>query len=479
MAESLKKKTLKGTLWSLFERLSVQSVGFVVMIIMARLVSPTDYSLVGMIAIFIDISQSLVDGGFSQALIRKKDRSQIDNSTVFYFNIGIGLLLYLAIYFCAPLIAQFYNQPRLIPLVRVICVVIVLNSLVVVQRALLTINLDFKTQAKASLYAAAGGGIVGITLAYAGYGVWSLVAYQVVNVFINVGLLWLFSYWRPILKYSWESFKNLFGFGSKLAASGLINTLYVNGYLMVIGKFFPPGDLGYYTRANQFGSFLSSNVTGILQRVTYPVLCTIQDDDDKLCDSYRKFIRLSAFVVFPLMVGLGVVAKPLIIILLKEKWAFSADILQILCLAMMWYPVHAINLNILQVKGRSDLFLRLEIIKKAIGATILVISMPFGLLAMCWGQVLNSYISLIINTHYTNLMIGLSLRKQLYDLLPSLFYSFSMAVIVGFLLQYFESNWVKLVIGVITGVIIYLGLAYLTKSKDLKLLLSLKSKQLK
>lgn len=369
------------------------------MIIMARILTPEDYGLVGMLTIFIAISQSLVNSGFSQALIRKQDRSEVDNSTVFYFNIGVGLVLYLLLFLCAPLIARFYNEPILVPLTRLISVSVLINSFVVVQRALLTVRIDFKTQAKASSAAAVVSGAVGITMAYTGSGVWSIVWYQLTNLTVNVGLLWILSPWRPQWIYSWKSFRELFSFGSKLALSGILESLYQNIYLMIIGKVFKASDLGYYTRAHQFAEFPSSNVSGIIQRVTFPILCSIQDDDERLRSVYRRFLRLSAFIVFPLMIGLAAVAHPFILLVLKEQWEFAAVLLQIICLGMMWYPIHAINLNLLQVKGRSDLFLRLEIIKKCLGVTMICITVPFGIVAMCWGSVANSIIALIINTH--------------------------------------------------------------------------------
>jgi len=466
MSESLKHKTLRGTLWSSIERFSVQGVMFVVMIIMARILTPEDYGLVGMLTIFIAISQSLIDSGFSQALIRKQDRSEIDNSTVFYFNIAVGAILYLILFFSAPLIAKFYNEPILIPLTRVISLSILINSFVVVQRALLTVNIDFKTQAKASFSAAIASGIVGITMAYTGWGVWAIVWYQITNLAVNVGLLWIFSKWRPQLVYSWKSFKELFFFGSKLAASGIIDTLYNNIFLIVIGKIFKASDLGYYTRAQQFAAFPSSNLTGIIQRVTFPVLCTIQDDDERLRSVYRRFLRLSAFLIFPLMIGLAAVAKPLVLLLLKEQWEFAATLLSIICLSMMWYPIHSINLNLLQVKGRSDLFLKLEIVKKCVGIVILCCTIPLGLVAMCWGTVLSSLISLIINTHYTGKLIQVGFLKQMKDLTPSLLYSFSMGAIVWSSIQFITNDALQLIIGIILGIIYFIAITSVTRSKD-------------
>lgn len=467
MAESLKQKTVNGTLWSSLERFSVQGIQFVVMIIMARILTPDDYGLVGMLTIFIAVSQSLIDSGFSQALIRKQDRTETDNSTVFYFNIAVGIVLYAILYICAPLIARFYQEPILTPLARVIGLGLVFNSLAVVQRALLTLTLDFKTQAKASLIGAIVSGLIGITMAYTGYGVWAIVTQQLVNFGIVTILLWLFSKWKPILAYSWASFRELFSFGSKLLASGLIETIYRNIYLIVIGKVFKAADLGYYTRAHQFSDFASSNITGIFQRVSYPVLCTIQNDDARLAVAYRRILCTSAFVIFPLLMGLAAVARPLIITFLTEKWLFSATLLVPLCFSAMWYPIHAINLNLLQVKGRSDLFLRLEIVKKFVGVSILCATIPMGLLAMCWGALLSSIICLVINTYFTGKLIHLGFFKQMKDLFPTLLLSMGMGLVVYLTVTYLDFEpWVLLVLGVLEGVVIYITSAKILRFKE-------------
>jgi len=478
VSESLKDKTVKGIVWSTLERFSVQGVQFVVMIIMARMLSPNDYGLIGMLTIFLAISQSLVDSGFSQALIRKLDRTETDNSTVFYFNLIVGVILYGLLFISAPFIADFYNEPLLTDITRVIGLSIIINSLVVVQRALLTVKIDFKTQAKASMSAAISSGVVGIGMAASGYGVWSIVYFQLTNLGVNVSLLCVLSKWRPKRSYSWESFHELFGFGSKLMFSGLLNTAYSNLYLIVIGKVFRASDLGYYTRAQQFSEFPSSNVTGIIQRVTYPVLCSIQDDDERLANVYRRFLRLSAFVIFPLMTGLAAVAKPTILLLLKEQWAFTIILLQILCFSMMWYPIHAINLNLLQVKGRSDLFLKLEIFKKIIGVLLLCITVSMGLIAMSVGLILSSIIALIINTYYTGQLIKVGFIKQMRDLFPTLLLSVSMSAVVYGALQLMPINSyvMQLVSGIIIGSLYYLSLAKLLKFNELSELIELKKK---
>ena len=453
MSESLKQQTIKGVIWSSIERFSVQGIQFLIMIIMARLLSPNDYGLIGMLTVFISIAQSLIDSGFSQALIRKQNRTEIDNSTVFYFNIGVGLCIYILFYLIAPLISQFYETPELTPIMRVISLGVVFNSLAVVQRALLTIQINFKTQAKASFIAAILSGVTGITMAYKGCGVWSIVMQQLVNLGLNTILLWIFTGWRPISKFSKDSFCELFAFGRKL---------------------FTASRLGYYTRAQQFSDFPSSNLTGVLQRVTYPILCKIQDDTERLAQAYRKFLRVSAFLIFPLMVGLSAVSEPFILLLLKKQWHFAAIILQIICFASMWYPVHAINLNLLQVKGRSDLFLRLEVIKKILGVIILCITVPIGLIAMCYGQIVSYLIALVINTYYTGKLINVGFIRQMKDLTPTLSLVITMWLIIHFgILPLCPNNIIKLVVGIITGIIYYLGTAWIFKFPELKELLSI------
>ena len=474
MNNALKHMTVKGTVWSAVERLATQSVSFVVMIIMARVLTPADYGLVGMVVIFVAISQSLVDSGFSQALIRKQNRTQIDNSTVFYFNVAVGIGLYAILFLLAPAIASFYGEPRLVSITRIVSLSIVINSFTVVQRALLTAKLDFKLQAKASFTAALIAGCIGVLMAYNNFGVWSIIVYQIVNHCINCFLLWLLSSWRPTVEFSSIAFRNMFGFGSKLALSGIIDTVYKNVYLIVIGKVFSPSDLGYYTRAHQFSDFPSSNITGILQRVTFPVLCSIQDDDIKLSRIYRQFLRISAYAIFPMMVGLAAVANPLVVVLLNEQWAFTAILLQILCFGMMWYPIHAINLNLLQVKGRSDLLLKLEIYKKIIGVAILCVTIPFGLIAICIGTIVASLVSLFINTRYTGKLIHVGFKCQMVDLLPILLLSLCMGgVVYGFVVVFELPDIISLGIGILIGLVFYVGISALFKFPELQELRSL------
>lgn len=473
MSDSLKSKTVKGVVWSSIERFSTQGVQFLIMIIMARLLTPKDYGLIGMLAMFLAVAQSLIDSGFSQALIRKQNRTDVDNSTVFYFNIIVSCSLYLILFISAPFVADFYNQSELTSVMRVVCLGVILNSLAVVQRALLTVRIDFKTQAKASLSAAVISGCIGIVLAYSGFGVWALVVQQLLNLSVNTLLLWIFSKWRPIAVFSWDSFHELFAFGSKMLASGLLDTLYRNIYPIVIGKLFSASSLGHYTRAQQFSEFPSSNITGIIQRVTYPVLCGIQDDMERLTNVYRKFLKLSAFIIFPLMIGLSAVALPFVDIILGVQWSFCGQLLQIICFAMMWYPIHSINLNLLQVKGRSDLFLRLEIIKKILGITVLCITAPFGLIVMCYGQIFNSIVALAINTYYTGKLINVGFIRQMKDLLPTILLSLTMFGTILLVNGFIESNMYRLIIGIMVGIVVYVSGSYIFKFKELQTLFSL------
>ena len=468
MAEQrLKDKTVKGVIWSSVERFSVQGVQFLVMLVIARLLDPKDFGLVGMLAIFLAVAQSLIDSGFSQALIRKQNRTEVDNSTVFYFNIIVSAILYLILYAIAPWVAGFYNESQLCSLMRVLCLIIIINSFAVVQRALYTASINFKTQAKASFIAAIISGVVGVWLAYNGYGVWTLVWQQLLNAGVNTLLLWVYSNWYPRWQYSWKSFRQLFSFGSKLLVSGLIDTLFTNIYLLVIGKIFSASSLGFYTQADRFTKLPSSNITGILQRVTYPVLCSIQDDDNRLREDYRKLLRLSAFIIFPMMCLLAGIAYPLVDLLLGEKWRFAATLIIPLSFTMMWYPIHAINLNLLQVKGRSDLFLRLEIIKKIIGVSVLVLSIPLGLLFMCYAGIVTSIICLIINTYYTSKLIQVGFLMQMKDLMGTLLLSlivFGMAYLVSSL---GDANIIQLLLGVSTSTVLFVSIVCLLKFKEL------------
>ena len=423
---SLKQKTFKGVIWSAVERFSTQGVQFLFGIILARLLTPNDYGMIAMLTIFMAVSQTFIDSGFGNALIRKPDRNESDKATVFFFNIFMAMGCYGIIFLAAPFIANFYNMPELCNILRVLAINLVIQSVGSIQRLNLTIDLNFKVLAKISLAGAVVGGSAGLVCAYKGLGVWSLVVQQMATTSFRVVLFWILVRWRPKCFFSKVSFKSMFGFGSKLLASGLLNTLYDNIYDLIIGKTFAAATLGNYTRAAHFANFPSSNITGIFQRVTFPVLSKIQDDPEKLRNAYLKFLNMATLVIFPLMIGLASIAKPFILLVLTEKWVGAILILQIICFAQMWYPVHSINLNILQVLGRSDLFLKLEIIKKAVGITVLCITLPYGIIAMCFGQWFNACFGLVVNTYYSGKLLNAGLLPQLKMYIPTLLNSLVM-----------------------------------------------------
>ncbi|MDE7380691.1 MAG: lipopolysaccharide biosynthesis protein [Muribaculaceae bacterium] len=470
--ENLKKKTFTGTLWSAIERFGVQVVSFLVTLVMARLLTPDDYGMVGMLTIFIAVSQSLIDAGFSQGLIRKQDVSPRDTSTVFYFNIAASLFLYIVLWIAAPFIADFYDMPQLIVLTRVLSIGIVINSLGMVQRALFTIRLDFKTQAKASFIASALAGATGIWMAYSGFGVWALVGFQLLNFFTVTLFLWIVSPWRPAWLFSLKSFRELFSFGVGIAASSVIDNIYRNLYLLVIGKWFRADTLGYYTRAQQFGE-IPMIFSGVIQRVSFPVLCTRKEEDQHLASMMSRFIRISAFLTFPVMFVMAGVARPMIITVLGEKWEFSALLLQILCLGLMWYPISVLNQNILQVKGKSGLFFRLEVIKKVIGVAIICVTLPFGLIPLCLGQMVNWWITIIISGIYTRRVIPLGLWQQIGDVLPVLICSGISGVLSWFITHLFDVYVIGLVAGVAVGVLTYLMFSITVLRKDFRALVSM------
>jgi O-antigen/teichoic acid export membrane protein len=472
-ASSIRSKTATGIFWSSIERFSAQGIQFILSIIMARLLEPSDYGIIGMLAIFLAISQSFIDSGFSNALIQKQDRTETDFSTVFYFNIVVGIFFYLVLFFASPLITRFYNAPILEDITRVVALNLLFNSLAVVHRAKLTIAIDFKNQAKATLIAVILSGAAGLFLAYAGFGVWALAFQSILNTGLNMIFLWVFLRWKPLKVFSISSFKQLFAYGSKLLLSGLLDTIYRNIYTIIIGKRFRAADLGYYTRADQFAQFPSSNITGIFQRVTFPILSEIQHDDERLRSVYRQYLRISAFVIFPLMCGLAGVAGPLINLILTEKWSGIVPLLRLLCFSFMWYPVHAINLNLLQVKGRSDLFLRLEIIKKCVGVGILCVTIPLGIRAMCTGTIVSSFLCLFINTYYTGKIISVGFIAQMRDLFPLFLTAFSMGI-VSYTVSRICVGYVSgLFFGILAGIIYYFLVNILFKSKELDMLFNI------
>ena len=470
---SLKEKTVKGMMWSSIDRFSTQGIQFVFSILIARLLLPSDYGVVAMLNIFLAVSQTFIDSGFGTALIRKLDRTEVDFSTVFYFNIAVSLFFYGVLWLASPYIAAFYDIPLLEDVTKVVALTLVFSSLSGIQNAKLAINLDFKKRAKISVSTTVLTGAVGLWLAYNGYGVWALVVQSVFSALLRSMLLWAWVRWLPRLVFSWSSFREMFSFGSKLLASALLDTVYNNVTTLVVGKVFSSSTLGLYSRANGLAQYPSSNITGVLQGVTFPVLSSIQNEPERLANAYKRFLRLSAFIIFPLMVGLAAVADPLIRIVLTDKWEGAIYLLQIICFSMMWYPIHAINLSLLQVKGRSDFFLKVEIIKKIQGVIVLCITVPMGIVAMCYGGVVSSLLCLIYNAYYTQKLIGYGYVAQMKDLFHILAHALVMGIGVWCIVQTCDSLWLQLSVGVVAGMVYYIAGAYLMRFEELQELLAL------
>lgn len=459
MSESLKQKAVKGVGWSFADNIANSGITFLVGLVLANILTPEEYGIMAMVTIFIAVSNSIVDSGFSNALIRKINIRSVDYNTVFYFNLIVSIILYLVLYVSAPAISVFFKEPVLIDVMRVIGWILIINALAIIPRTIFVRNINFKAQTKVSLIASVSSGVIGIGMALTGWGVWSLVGQQLSRQLLNTVFLWLFCRWRPLWEFSTQSFKELFGFGSKLLASGLIDTIYKEIYSLVIGGFYSAADLGQYTRASQFNTIFSSNLTSVVQRVSYPVLSSIQNEPERLLGAYRQVIKITMLITFACMLGLAAVAKPLIVILIGEKWLPAVYFLQIICFAGMLYPLHAINLNILQVKGRSDLFLKLEIIKKIIAVIPIAIGVYYGIEFMLWGSVCTSFVAFFLNSYYSADLIGYPTLRQIKDVLPTFLVSFMVAGCMwglSFLpLSYYIILPLQLIVGLVLAYLIY------------------------
>lgn len=463
---SLKSKTTKGVFWSAIERFSVQGVQFLLTIIIARLITPSDYGLIAMLNIFLAIAQVFIDSGFSNALIQKRKRSAKDFSTVFYFNIVIGFCVYCFLFISSPYIALFYDEPQLDLVAKVIGLNLIINSFSVVQRAKLTIDLDFRRQAIASLNAVVISGGIGVYLAYKGYGVWSIVVQSLFNSLLNTILLWVITKWKPRARFSKESFNELFSFGSKLLLSGLLHTVYVNLYNIIIGKKFSSSYLGYYNRAYTIAYFPSSNFSNVIARAIYPIQCSIQNDIELLRQVFLQHIRMSVYVIFPLMIGLCVLAEPLVKIVLTDKWLPSVPLIQILCIAYIWEPVMLINCNLLNVRGRSDYYLKSEIIKKIVAVLILLLTFPFGIKVICSGLILYAVSDVFIVGLYVRKVIHCSIIEQLKSIFPVLALNISMGIAIYLIVLPIHSPAYKVLVGTFFGLLYYLSISYFFKMKE-------------
>lgn len=445
------------------ERGSTQGIQFIVSIILARLLLPEDYGLIAIVTILIMLANVLVQSGFNTALIQKKDADEVDFSSVFYLSLLFAGLLYVVLFFAAPLIADFYGSAQLTPVLRILSFTLFFGAFNSIQNAYIARNMMFKKLFFSSLGAVIVSGAVGITAAYSGWGVWALVAQQLTNQVSISFILWFTVKWRPRLLFSIEKVKTLFSFGWKLLASTLIDTLYRDIRSLIIGKIYNPAVLGFYNRGEQFPRYIVNNINGSIQSVMFPALSSQQEDIERVKGITRRTIVTSTFIMFPVMIGLAVVAEPVIKIFLTDKWLPAVPFLQIFCVAYSLLPIHTSNLQAINALGRSDIFLKLEIIKKTIGLIILGISIPFGVYAIAWGVLLSEVISIFVNTYPNLKLLNYSYIEQLQDVMPSLIISVGMGVIVYTLNFLNTAVWQTLTMQVAVGVILYIGLAKMFK----------------
>jgi len=466
MAESIKQSTIRALSWSFLGSIGLQGMRFIIGIVLARLLFPEQFGLVGMLAIFMGVADAFLDSGFGAALIQKREVTQTDTCSIFYFNIVVGLAVTGLLCLAAPWIAAFYNQPILTPLTRAMSLIIVINSFGLIQNTILTKRIDFKTQTKVSLFASMLSGIIGVTLAAVGFGLWSLVVQQIFSAFFQTLFLWLLNPWRPSLIFSLKSLREMFGFGSRLLAAGLLNQIFENIYPLIIGKLFSATDLGFFTRANTLAEFPARTVSGMVGRVTFPVFSTMQDDPDRLKRGLKKALTTLVLVTFPMMIGLAVIARPLVLVLLTEKWAACVPYVQLFCVPGLLFPLHVMNLNVLQALGRSDLFLRLEIIKKVLIVVNIAITWRWGISAMIYGMIVMSIISYYLNSYYTGVMIGYPLQEQLRDMFSYIIMAalMGMAICAAGLLP-IPSYWSMLLVQIVVGIVIYVCLCRVFRLK--------------
>lgn len=466
MAESLKEKTVKGTFWSAADAFLGQGVTFVVGIVLARMLTPAEYGLIGIVLIFTIILSGVVDSGFSNALIRKKDATDEDYNTMFITNMTISIVMFFLLYLSAPFISLFFDRQELVDLCRVMGLILIIQALSITQTTILTKQIDFKTKTKASLISAIGSGVVGIGMAYAGLGVWSLVGQQISRNLLYTLVLWILVRWWPKMSFSKESFHYMWGFGWKLMVSGLLNNIWNQMYQVVVGKFYSPATLGQYTRSKEYAGIFSQNFTVIIQRVSYPALAEVQDDTERMVQAYRKVIKVSMFITIVCLILLGAISEPLIYCLIGPQWGEAASYLPLICLSMVLYPLHSINLNMLQIQGRSDIFLFLEIIKKIIGVVPLLLGIFVDIYYMLWGVVITGIIAFFLNSYYTGRKLKYSSWMQLKDISGSFAVTFIVAIMIHFLKYLPFTYWLILPMQLVVGGLLLVLICEITKKEE-------------
>ena len=458
-----KSNILTSLFWKLLERGGTQGIQFIIQIVLARLLAPEQFGTIAIVMVFIHLAQVFVQSGFNTALIQKKDADDVDFSSVFYLSLALAGILYLIIFLSAPYIANFYNDDILIPVLRVLSLTLFAGAFNSIQNAFVSRNLLFKKLFKSSLGAILISGVLGIIAAYQGLGIWALVIQQLVNQISITIIMWFTVKWRPKLVFSFSKVGELFSFGWKLLASSLLNMLYMELRTLIIGKMYTPSMLGYYNRGQQFPKVIVSNIDGSIQSVMLPTLSARQDDRKRVKEMMRRAIVSSSFFIFPMMVGMAVVAEPLVKIVLTEKWLPAVPFLQIACFTFALWPIHTANLQAINAMGRSDVFLKLEIIKKIMGLIILGVSLPFGVYAIAFGGIFSGLIGTFINAYPNKELLNYSYKEQWLDIMPSLLISLIMGVIV-YLFNFLNvPAWQILILQIVSGGIIYIGLAKIFK----------------
>ena len=468
MNGGLKQKAYSGIIWKFVEQASVGIVGFVISIVLARLLTPSDYGLIGMLAIFMALSTTIIDSGFGSALIQKKNRTEKDLNTVFIFNIFISVVCYTILFFCAPFIASFYKTPLLIEILRVLGLNLIINSFNSIQRTQLTIKIDFKTTTKVSFTGSVSGGIIGIVMAYMGFGVWALVAQSITSTIFASVVLWICSKWRPSLIFSFTSLKGLFNYGSKLLFAGIYSITLNNLYNIIIGKFCQAKELGTYTRAYQLPELISGTLNSVINSVTFPLLSSINDDRERMISAYSKMLSMTAFIIFPVMTLLAILSHSFVEVLLTKKWIAVVPLMQWLCFARMMTPISSLNLNILKASGRSDLFLWTDLSKLPLTVLNMIITIPMGIKYVALGSTIVTFICYFINAYFPGKIFGYGAKQQIRDCFKVIVAVLVMTAVTVPLLYFIQNQYLTLIIGGIIGVISYLQVSYVLKIQELK-----------
>lgn len=464
---SLKSSAIRGIGWSALDKFGTYACQLVINIVLARLLIPEDFGLVAMLSIFQAISQSFIDSGMGSGLIQKTDRTDVDFSTVFVFNLVVSVIAYILLYFAAPYIAEFYHEPRLIQLMRALMLSIIFYALVAVQTIKLQIALDFKTITKINLAKIIVGGIAGITAAYNGYKAWSLVWQSLTNALVGVILFRTIVDWKPSVKFSKKSFKKLFGFGSKLLCAGIVAQIFNNLFNIFIGKFYTAKDLAFYSKAHSYTDLASGSISSIIRQVTYPILASLKNNKEHMLSVYKRLIKMTAFLVLPTMTILATLAKPLVLLILTEKWLPMVPYLRWLCLARVVTPVSGLNMNILNVNGRSDLFLKLDLSKLPLTIIVMIITVPIGVDAVVIGGTIISLLCFFINAWLPGKLYGYGAIAQLKDILPMIGITILTGLSTYKIISFCSTPFLQLVTGSLSSIFIYYILSYLVHIEEL------------